>query len=141
MAQRKVGEKLSEVPLAEVVVGDTLVVFPHALCPVDGTVLDGHGAMDESYLTGEPYQVSKAPGTTVLSGAINGESALTIRCDKPAQDSRYARIMQVMRNSEQNRPHLRRIARQARGLVQRHSPWESRWSPGSSPTTPCAFWP
>ena len=110
MAQRKVGEKLSEVPLAEVVVGDTLVVFPHALCPVDGTVLDGHGAMDESYLTGEPYQVSKAPGTTVLSGAINGESALTIRCDKPAQDSRYARIMQVMRSSEQNRPHLRRIA-------------------------------
>ncbi|MCX6366270.1 MAG: heavy metal translocating P-type ATPase [Armatimonadetes bacterium] len=110
MAQRKVGEKLTEVPLAEVVVGDTLVVFPHALCPVDGTVLDGHGAMDESYLTGEPYQVSKAPGTTVLSGAINGESALTIRCDKPAQDSRYARIMQVMRSSEQNRPHLRRIA-------------------------------
>ena len=110
LAQRKVGEKLTEVPLAEVVVGDTLVVFPHALCPVDGTVLDGHGAMDESYLTGEPYQVSKAPGTTVLSGAINGESALTIRCDKPAHDSRYARIMQVMRNSEQNRPHLRRIA-------------------------------
>ncbi|WP_309720345.1 heavy metal translocating P-type ATPase [Armatimonas sp.] len=110
LAQRKDGDKLTEVPLAEVVVGDTLVVFPHALCPVDGTVLDGHGAMDESYLTGEPYQVSKAPGTTVLSGAINGESALTIRCDKPAQDSRYARIMQVMRDSEQNRPQLRRIA-------------------------------
>ena len=110
LAQRKDGDKLTEVPLAEVVVGDTLVVFPHALCPVDGTVLDGHGAMDESYLTGEPYQVSKAPGTTVLSGAINGESALTIRCDKAAQDSRYARIMQVMRDSEQNRPQLRRIA-------------------------------
>lgn len=110
LAQRKDGDKLIEIPLAEVVIGDTLVVFPHALCPVDGTVLDGHGAMDESYLTGEPYQVSKAPGTTVLSGAINGESALTIRCDKPAQDSRYARIMQVMRDSEQNRPQLRRIA-------------------------------
>ena len=110
LAQRKDGDKLTEVPLAEVVVGDMLVVFPHALCPVDGTVLDGHGSMDESYLTGEPYQVSKAPGTTVLSGAINGESALTICCDKPAQDSRYARIMQVMRDSEQNRPQLRRIA-------------------------------
>jgi heavy metal translocating P-type ATPase len=110
LAQRKVGETLTEVPLAEVVIGDILVVFPHALCPVDGTVLEGHGAMDESYLTGEPYQVSKAPGTTVLSGAINGDSALTIRCDKPAQDSRYARILQVMRDSEQNRPQLRRIA-------------------------------
>ena len=52
--------------------------------------------MDESYLTGEPYMMSKTPGSTVLSGAINGESALTIRADKLAVDSRYAKIMQVM---------------------------------------------
>ena len=111
-ANRREGDSVVEVPLDEVGVGDTLVIFPHALCPVDGTVLEGHGAMDESYLTGEPYRVSKAPGTTVLSGAINGESALTIRCDKPAHDSRYAKIMQVMRDSEQRRPHLRRLADQ-----------------------------
>lgn len=110
LAQRREGDALVEIPLEQVVVGDTLVVFPHALCPVDGTVLEGQGAMDESYLTGEPYQVSKAPGTNVLSGAINGESALTIRCDKPARDSRYAKIMQVMRDSEQRRPRLRRLA-------------------------------
>ena len=62
--------------------GDLLVVFPHEICPVDGTVVDGHGTMDESYLTGEPYMMSKAPGTAVLSGAINGETALTIRADQ-----------------------------------------------------------
>ena len=112
LAQRKEGDKLVEVPLADVKVGDALVVFPHALCPVDGTVLEGHGSMDESYLTGEPYQVSKAPGTAVLSGAINGEAALTIRCERPAHDSRYARIMQVMRDSEESRPQLRRLGDQ-----------------------------
>lgn len=112
LAQKKVGERLVEVPLADVHVGDTVVVLPHALCPVDGTVLEGHGTMDESYLTGEPYLVSKAPGTSVLSGAINGQAALTIRCDKVAEDSRYAKIMQVMRDSEQHRPQLRRLGDQ-----------------------------
>ncbi len=112
LAQRKEGENLIEVPLEDVKIGDVLVVFPHALCPVDGTVTEGHGTMDESYLTGEPYQVSKAPGIAVLSGAINGDAVITIRCDRPAHDSRYAKIMQVMRDSEQQRPHLRRLGDQ-----------------------------
>ncbi len=101
-----------EVPLAKIKVGDKVVVPPHALCPVDGTVLEGHGTMDESYLTGEPYTVSKAPGTAVLSGAVNGESLLTVLCDRPASDSRYARIMKVMQESEQQRPQMRRLADQ-----------------------------
>ena len=65
--------------------------------------------MDESYLTGEPYAMSKAPGAAVLSGAINGEAALVIRADRMAVDSRYAQIMRVMRESEQRRPQLRRL--------------------------------
>ena len=97
-AQLKRDGQVVEVPLTDITVNDLLVVFPHALCPVDGTVIEGHGSMDESYLTGEPYRVSKAPGTGVLSGAINGDAVLTIRCDKPASDSRYAKIMQVMRD-------------------------------------------
>jgi heavy metal translocating P-type ATPase len=113
LAHRQRGaEELADVPVEEIAVGDTLVVFPHELCPVDGTVVSGQGSMDESYLTGEPYRVTKAPGTTVLSGAINGEAALTIRCDSPAVESRYARIMQVMRTAEQRRPHLRRLGDQ-----------------------------
>ncbi|HUE14007.1 MAG TPA: heavy metal translocating P-type ATPase [Planctomycetaceae bacterium] len=104
--------ELRDVALGTVAVGDMLVVFPHEICPVDGTVTEGHGTMDESYLTGEPYQMSKAPGTPVLSGAVNGETALTIRADRLAEDSRYAKIMKVMRASEQSRPRLRRLADQ-----------------------------
>ena len=99
-------------PLDQVAVGDTLVVFPHEICPVDAVVLEGHGVMDESYLTGEPYLMSKAPGSEVLSGAINGETALTIRAVRRAVDSRYAKIMDVMRETEQKRPRMRRLADQ-----------------------------
>ena len=68
--------------------------------------------MDESYLTGEPFQMSKTPGSEVISGAINGESALTLRAARPAVDSRYAKIMQVMRASRHKRPRLRRLGHQ-----------------------------
>src|SRR6266508_6477934 len=56
--------------------------------------------------------MAKAPGAAVLSGAINGDTALTIRAGKRAVDSRYAKIMQVMRASEQQRPRLRRLGDQ-----------------------------
>jgi heavy metal translocating P-type ATPase len=112
LAHRRKDGQVTDVALTHVAVGDTLVVFPHESCPVDGTVVEGHGVMDESYLTGEPYMMSKIAGSSVLSGAINGETALTIRADKLAVDSRYAKIMEVMRASEQRRPRLRRIGDQ-----------------------------
>ncbi len=112
VAHRREDRAIREVALPSVEVGDTLVVFPHEICTVDGTVVEGHGTMDESYLTGEPYQMSKAPGTPVLSGAVNGATALIIRADRLAEDSRYAKIMKVMRASEQSRPRLRRLADQ-----------------------------
>jgi heavy metal translocating P-type ATPase len=68
--------------------------------------------MDEAYLTGEPYEVSKTPGSLVISGAINGEALLVIRAEKLAEDSRYARIMKVMHETEQQRPQLRRLGDQ-----------------------------
>lgn len=112
IAHRKQNATLEDVPLSEIHIGDTLVVYPHEICPVDGVVVDGHGAMDESYLTGEPYVLSKVPGSVVFSGSINGEAALTIRSEKEATDSRYAKIMQVMRDSEQRRPQIRRLGDQ-----------------------------
>jgi heavy metal translocating P-type ATPase len=111
-AHRKENGGLKVVGLDEIQVGDLLVVLPHEICPVDGVVVEGHSVMDESYLTGEPYMMSKTPGSEVLSGAINGEAALTIRAGKLAVDSRYAKIMEVMRASEQSRPKLRRLADQ-----------------------------
>ena len=64
LAHRREDGTIADVPLDDVAVGDLLVVFPHEICPVDGIVVEGHGAMDESYLTGEPYVMSKAPGST-----------------------------------------------------------------------------
>ena len=84
IAHRKQESEIVSVELQEVLVGDTLVVYPHDICPVDGVVIEGHGVMDESYLTGEPFQITKTSGSTVISGAINGESALTIRATQRA---------------------------------------------------------
>ena len=108
--RRLADEKISDVALGAVAVGDTLVIFPHEICPVDGTVIEGHGSMDESYLTGEPYLMPKAPGAGVFSGAINGNAVLVIHADRLAVDSRYAKIMDVMRAAEQHKPHMRRLA-------------------------------
>lgn len=112
LAHRRESGKLVDVDLNTVRITDELEVFPHEICPVDGTVMRGHSAMDESYLTGEPYVLSKTPGSQVLSGAVNGEGALTIRADKLPTDSRYAKIVAVMRTSEQQRPRLRRLGDQ-----------------------------
>jgi heavy metal translocating P-type ATPase len=112
IAHRKRGADMLDVALADIAVGDTLVIHPHEICPADGVVIEGHGVMDESYLTGEPFQITKTAGSTVISGAINGESALTIRTTQRAADSRYAKIMEVMRESEAGRPQLRRLGDQ-----------------------------
>ncbi len=108
-AHRRDGARLVDVPAETIAIGEVLVVLPHEVCPVDGTVIDGHGRMDEAYLTGEPFEIAKTPGSTVLSGAINGDTALTIRADRRPVDSRYAQIVQVMEAAERNRPRLRRI--------------------------------
>lgn len=109
VAHKKVGANLSDVKLANVTIGDVLVVFPHEICPVDGVVIEGRGKMNEAYLTGEPFEIEKVPGSQVLSGAVNGDVALHISAEKFAVDSRYARIMHVMQDAEQRRPHIRRL--------------------------------
>ncbi len=116
VAHRKSAEALIDITTEQVIIGDTLLILPHEICPVDGTVLEGSGTMDESYLTGEPYMMSKTTGSVVISGAINGDSALTIRADKLSIDSRYAKIMEVMRSSEQYRPNIRRLGDQLGAL-------------------------
>jgi heavy metal translocating P-type ATPase len=112
VAHRRRGDQLEAVALEAIAVDDEIVVLPHEISPVDGVVIEGRGVMDESYLTGEPFLMPKTPGSEVVSGAINGDSALTLRATRVAADSRYARIMRVMRDSEQHRPHLRRLGDQ-----------------------------
>jgi heavy metal translocating P-type ATPase len=112
LAHRWRGNVLEDVVVSNIAVDDQLSVLPHEVCPVDGEVVDGHGTMDESYLTGEPFIISKGPGARVLSGAVNGESPLRIRATRLAADSRFAQIVRVMQDAEQRRPTLRRIGDQ-----------------------------
>jgi heavy metal translocating P-type ATPase len=116
VAHRRRSNTVDDVPLEDVRIGDEIVIFPHEIAPVDGEVIEGTGEMDESYLTGEPYMMSKVPGAQVLSGAVNGAGALTIRATRLARDSRYAKIMHVMREAEENRPRIRRLGDQLGAL-------------------------
>lgn len=109
IAHRKGPAKITDINAAQIAVGDCLIIFPHEVCPVDGVVTEGQGVMDESYLTGEPFEIAKAPGSTVLSGAVNGTTPLTIEATKLPADSRFAKIMEVFRLAEENRPKIRRL--------------------------------
>jgi len=91
-------------------IGEQFVIFPNEICPVDGVVAEGQGSMDEAYLTGEPFEIAKAPGSFVLSGAVNGPRALTITAIRLPVDSRYAQIIRVMEQTEGTRPRMRRLA-------------------------------
>lgn len=109
-ARRKEGDSVLEIDISDIRIGDIIQILPHETSPVDGTVISGHSFMDESYLTGEPYQVAKAPGAVVISGSINGESLLLIKAEKLAKDSRYSNIMSAVERARENRPKIRRLA-------------------------------
>ena len=109
-AHRVTAEGSTLINVQDIVPGDALAIYPHEICPVDGEVTEGHGEMDESYLTGEPFEIGKAPGSQVMSGAVNRNTLLKIRATKLAVDSRYARILKVVEEAEKNRPNMRRIA-------------------------------
>ncbi|HHF7368344.1 TPA: heavy metal translocating P-type ATPase [Legionella bozemanae] len=109
IAHRKINHRIEDIELEHIRIDDEIVVYPHETCPVDGIVIEGHGSMDESYLTGEPYQISKAPGASVLSGALNGDSPLIIKTTRLTSNSRYASIVKVLGEAEQKRPSIRRL--------------------------------
>jgi cation transport ATPase len=135
VAHLRIGSQIRETGLGDVRVGDPLVVFPHETCPADGMVSQGLGTMDESYLTLEPYQISKVVGAEVLSGAVNGQIALTINVERLPIDSRYAKITRVMQEAETNRPHFRRIADAGSQVHSTRAGYCAiRWIVGSDPT-------
>ena len=109
IAHKKSANGFVDVAINEIKISDLIVIFPHESAPVDGEVVEGNSVMDESYLTGEPFKIAKTPGSSVISGAINGNQALTIRATKTSKDSRYAKIIDVMRKAEQEKPNIRRL--------------------------------
>lgn len=94
-ARRRTGTEVRTVPLAEVAVGDLLVVGPGEVVPVDGHVAEGPAVLDESVLTGESAPVEYGHGRTVRSGVVNAGGAFELRASATEQDSTYAEIVRL----------------------------------------------
>ncbi|CAA9289364.1 MAG: Lead, cadmium, zinc and mercury transporting ATPase; Copper-translocating P-type ATPase [uncultured Corynebacteriales bacterium] len=102
-----------EVPTAEVVVGDLLLVRPGARIPVDGTVLDGTGDVDESMVTGESLPVRKEPGDPVTGATVNGDGVLRVRAARVGSDTALAQIVALVREAQSSRAPGQRLADRA----------------------------
>ncbi|WP_269175978.1 heavy metal translocating P-type ATPase [Modestobacter sp. VKM Ac-2986] len=86
------GDTEQRVPVAELAVGDLVLVRPGEQVPADGEVVEGRSDVGQASITGEPLPVDKAPGDPVWAGTANGTGVLTVRVDRPAQDTVLARI-------------------------------------------------
>ncbi|RRK10706.1 cadmium-translocating P-type ATPase [Lactiplantibacillus garii] len=109
-AHRLVGEKLTDIAVEDASVGDQLVVKPGELVPVDGHLIQGTALFDESSLTGESKPVEKNVGDDVMSGAVNGDSAVTMVVDKLAADSQYQQLVKLVKESESRPAKFVRLA-------------------------------
>jgi P-type Cu+ transporter len=99
-----------DVPLADVRVGDVLRVRPGEKVPVDGVVVDGHSAVDESMVTGEPVPVEKAPGDRVTGGTVNTTGTLLFKAERVGSDTLLAQIVRMVGEAQRSRAPIQRLA-------------------------------
>jgi Cu+-exporting ATPase len=99
-----------DVALSEIVVGDTLRVRPGEKVPVDGLVLDGRSAVDESMVTGEPVAVEKVAGEQLVGGTMNGTGGLVIRAERVGADTLLAQIVKMVSEAQRSRAPIQRLA-------------------------------
>jgi len=99
-----------EVPLEQVNLGNRLRVRPGDSVPVDGVVIEGRSAVDESMVTGESMPVEKEPGANVIGGTINGTGSLIMRAEKIGSDTMLARIVHMVAEAQRSRAPIQRLA-------------------------------
>ncbi|WP_431218960.1 heavy metal translocating P-type ATPase [Leifsonia xyli] len=104
------GDVVEEVPIAEVAVGDVLLVRPSEVVPVDGELLSEVAALDLSSITGESLPVERHAGDEVLSGSVNGADALRIRATALAADSQYQQIIALVAAASRSKARVVRLA-------------------------------
>ena len=104
-----------DVPLETVAAGDRLRVRPGEAVPVDGEVLDGRSAIDESMVTGESMPVSKAPGSKLIGGTINQSGSLVMRTEKVGRETMLAKIVQMVADAQRSRAPIQRLADRVSG--------------------------
>jgi P-type Cu+ transporter len=109
---RRLGDDGDEqdVPLDEVVPGDRLRVRPGEKIPVDGVVLEGTSAVDESMITGEATAVEKEPGAAVVGGTVNGTGGLVIRAERVGEQTLLAQIVRLVEKAQRSRAPIQRLA-------------------------------
>jgi Cu+-exporting ATPase len=99
-----------DVPLAEVQIGDKLRVRPGEKVPVDGVVLDGSSAVDESMVTGEPLPIAKQSTDTVIGGTVNGTGMLVIEAQRVGSQTLLAQIVQMVAEAQRSRAPIQKLA-------------------------------
>jgi Cu+-exporting ATPase len=104
-----------DVPLDQVVVADRLRVRPGEKVPVDGEVLEGHSAVDDSMLTGEPIPVEKVAGAKVAGGTLNGTGSFVMRAERVGAETVLARIVQRVSEAQRSRAPIQRLADRVSG--------------------------
>ncbi len=104
------GGKTEAVPLAEVKVGDVLRVRPGDKVPIDGTVVEGRSAVDESLLTGEPVPVEKAAGDRVTGGTLNGTGSFDMRVDRTGAETTLAQVVAMVADAQRSRAPIQALA-------------------------------
>ncbi|MDQ8173003.1 MAG: heavy metal translocating P-type ATPase [Gemmatimonadota bacterium] len=109
-AHRVVDGAVHDIEAIAIAPGDELLVRPGELVPCDGVVIGGTSHVDTSRLTGEPVPVRAAAGTSLLSGSVNQEGAITVRAVRTSQDSQYARIVDLVRSAQASKSPLQRTA-------------------------------
>jgi heavy metal translocating P-type ATPase len=106
-----------EASINELRIGESVLVDPGALVPVDGVVVSGHSFVDQSRITGEPMPAEKLPGSTVYAGAINQSGALEIRAERIGRDTSYGKIIEAVERAERSRAPVQRLADRLAGYL------------------------
>ena len=104
------GDREEDIPLDQVQIGDRLRVRPGEKVPVDGTVIEGGSAVDESMVTGEPVPVTKRKGDKVIGATINGSGGLVMRAERVGSDTLLAQIVQMVAEAQRSRAPIQKLA-------------------------------
>lgn len=109
-AHRLMNDRIEDVHVDQVKVGDTIVVKPGELVPIDGEIIKGNTQVNESSLTGESKPIDKQVGDQVMSGSLNGDQAIVIKAVKLARDSQYQKLVALVKEAENTPAHFVRLA-------------------------------
>ncbi len=113
----KVDGGTEEVPVAALVAGDRVVIRPGAKVPVDGTIIEGTSSFNEAMLTGESKPVTRAPGETVIGGAVNGEGAVTIEVKATGEATYLSQVIAMVKSAQASRSRTQDLATRAATIL------------------------